>query len=124
MVIWIRIINELNKEGALMVESIGKRLKKLRIENGYTQNQIAEYLELKQNDISKLEHNMKKLKGNHMLKLSNLYGCPMEYIALGIDKYYNNLKFHSNKSKLSLNDIADLNRIISNLEFLSRITNK
>ena len=59
-----------------------------------------------------------------MLKLSNLYGCPMEYIALGIDKYYNNLKFHSNKSKLSLNDIADLNRIISNLEFLSRITNK
>ena len=92
MVIWIRRINELNKEGALMVESIGKRLKKLRIENGYTQNQIAEYLELKQNDISKLEHNMKKLKGNHMLKLSNLYGCPMEYIALGIDKYYNNLK--------------------------------
>ena len=46
MVIWIRRINELNKEGALMVESIGKRLKKLRIENGYTQNQIAEYLEL------------------------------------------------------------------------------
>ena len=47
-----------------MVESIGKRLKKLRIENGYTQNQIAEYLELKQNDISKLEHNMKKLKAS------------------------------------------------------------
>ena len=37
-----------------MDESIGKRLKKLRIENGYTQNQIAEYLKHKCRKVDKI----------------------------------------------------------------------
>lgn len=108
-----------------MGETIGERLKRIRLEHNFTQKQIAEYLGFKQGQIAKLESNERTLKSDSLIKLSNLYRCSQEYIILGIGEYSKtNLAFRSNNKNLSMDDIAEMNRIIDNLEFLSRITNE
>lgn len=108
-----------------MAETVGERLKRIRLEHNFTQKQIADYLGFKQGQIAKLESNERTLKSNSLIKLSNLYRCSPEYIILGIGEYSKtNLAFRSNEKNLSLEDIAEMNRIIDNLEFLSRITNE
>jgi transcriptional regulator with XRE-family HTH domain len=108
-----------------MAETVGERLKRIRLEHNFTQKQIADYLGFKQGQIAKLESNERTLKSDSLIKLSNLYRCSPEYIILGIGEYSKtNLAFRSNEKNLSLEDIAEMNRIIDNLEFLSRITNE
>ena len=108
-----------------MDETIVNRLKRLRKENNFTQKQIAEYLGFNQGQIAKLENNERKLKGSSIIKLSNLYRCSPEYITLGKGEYSkNNMSYRSDDKNLSLNDIAEMNRIINNLEFLSKITSE
>ena len=108
-----------------MAETVGERLKRIRLEHNFTQKQIADYLGFKQGQIAKLESNERTLKSDSLSKLSNLYRCSPEYIILGIGEYSKtNLAFRSNEKNLSLDDIAEMNRIIDNLEFLSRITNE
>ena len=108
-----------------MTETVGERLKRIRLEHNITQKQIADYLGFKQGQIAKLESNERTLKSDSLIKLSNLYRCSPEYIILGIGEYSKtNLAFRSNEKNLSLEDIAEMNRIIDNLEFLSRITNE
>ena len=108
-----------------MAETVGERLKRIRLEHNFTQKQIADYLGFKQGQIAKLESNERTLKSYSLIKLSNLYRCSPEYIILGIGEYSKtNLAFRSNEKNLSLEDIAEMNRIIDNLEFLSRITNE
>lgn len=112
-------------EFKIMGETIGERLKRIRLEHNFTQKQIAEYLGFKQGQIAKLESNERTLKSDSLIKLSNLYRCSPEYIILGIGEYSKtNLAFRSNNKNLSMDDIAEMNRIIDNLEFLSRITNE
>ena len=108
-----------------MAETVGERLKRIRLEHNFTKKQIADYLGFKQGQIAKLESNERTLKSDSLIKLSNLYRCSPEYIILGIGEYSKtNLAFRSNEKNLSLEDIAEMNRIIDNLEFLSRITNE
>ena len=108
-----------------MAETVGERLKRIRLEHNFTQKQIADYLGFKQGQIAKLESNERTLKSDSLIKLSNLYRCSPEYIILGIGEYSKtNLAFRSNEKNLSLEDIAEMNRIIDNLDFLSRITNE
>ena len=106
-----------------MAETVGERLKRIRLEHNFTQKQIADYLGFKQGQIAKLESNKRTLKSDSLIKLSNLYRCSPEYIILGIGEYSKtNMAFRSSEKNLSLDDIAEMNRIIDNLEFLSRIT--
>ena len=108
-----------------MTETVGERLKRIRLEHNFTQKQIADYLGFKQGQIAKLESNERTLKSDSLIKLSNLYRCSPEYIILGIGEYSKtNLAFRSKEKNLSLEDIAEMNRIIDNLEFLSRITSE
>ena len=101
-----------------MTETVGERLKRIRLEHNFTQKQIADYLGFKQGQIG-------TLKSDSLIKLSNLYRCSPEYIILGIGEYSKtNMAFRSKEKNLSLEDIAEMNRIIDNLEFLSRITNE
>ncbi|MBR5504093.1 MAG: helix-turn-helix transcriptional regulator [Methanobrevibacter sp.] len=108
-----------------MSETIGDRLKRLRNENNFTQEQVADYLGFKQGQIAKLEKNERKLKSDSIIKLCNLYRCSPEYILKGLGYYSKlNLSFRSKNKELSLNDIAEMNRIIVNLEFISRMEDK
>lgn len=102
--------------------TVGERLKKLREINNFNQTQVAEYLNFTQSQITKLEHNERKLKVSSLEKLCNLYQCTEEYILEGKGKYSKpEFAFRSNNKKLDLKTIAQMNKIINNIEFLNQI---
>ena len=106
-----------------MNETIGERLKFLRKQHHFTQKQIADYLEFQQGQIAKLENNQRRLKVSSLEKLCELYNCEEEYILQGIEENSNhNIAFRSNVKDLNLNTIANMNKIIKNIEFLADIT--
>lgn len=105
-----------------MDTNIGLRLKNLRLEFGFTQKQIADYLDFKQSQIAKLENNERKLKMSSVDKLCNLYGCAPEYILEGQGSYSKtNFAFRLDRNDLNLNTLADMNIIIKNLDRLSEL---
>ena len=62
-----------------------KRLKELRIKNGYTQQQIAFILNTRQEQYSKYESGKRDLPIKHLITLSLLYKVSSDYI-LGLSK--------------------------------------
>ena len=105
-----------------MDNNIGLRLKNLRLDFGFTQKQIADYLEFKQSQIAKLENNERKLKMFSLEKLCNLYGCTQEYILEGNGNYSKpKFAFRLDRNDLNLNTLADINIIIKNLDRLSEL---
>ncbi len=106
-----------------MNDTIGDRLKLLRKQHHFTQKQIAEYLEFQQGQIAKIENNQRRLKVSSLEKLCELYNCEEEYILQGIEDNDNHvIAFRSNVKDLNLNTIANMNKIIKNIEFLADIT--
>lgn len=103
-----------------MVYNIGDKLKQLRIEHNFTQKEIADYLNSTQGEINDLENNMMKLNHNSLNKLCKLYGCSPQYILIDEGEYLK-VNFQNN---LELDVIAEMNNIIKNLGFLSRINKK
>ena len=63
-----------------------KRLRQLRIENGYTQQQIAFILHTRQEQYSKYESGKRELRIRHLITLCCLYKISSDYI-LGIEKF-------------------------------------
>lgn len=62
-----------------------KRLKQLRIKNGYTQTELAFLLHIRQEQYSKYESGKRELPLHHLITLCCLYKESSDYI-LGIDK--------------------------------------
>lgn len=60
------------------------RLKELREENGVSQKQIAEYLNIKQNTYSQYETGKRQLPIEILIKLARYYNVTTDYI-LGIE---------------------------------------
>ena len=60
------------------------KLKELREENNFTQNQIAEYLNIKQNTYSQYENEKRQLPIDVLIKLSKFYKVTTDYI-LGLE---------------------------------------
>ena len=65
-----------------------KRLRELRIEHGYTQQQIAFILHTRQEQYSKYENGKRDLPIKHLIALCCLYRVSADYI-LGIEKVIN-----------------------------------
>jgi hypothetical protein len=63
-----------------------KRLKELRVKNGYTQGQIAFILHTRQEQYSKYENGKRELPIRHLITLCCLYKTSSDYI-LGIEKF-------------------------------------
>lgn len=63
-----------------------KRLKDLRLSNGYTQQQIAFILHIRQEQYSKYESGKRELPIKHLISLCCLYRVSADYI-LGIEKF-------------------------------------
>ena len=63
-----------------------KRLKEIRIRNGYTQQQIAFILHTRQEQYSKYETGVRELPIKHLITLCCLYKVSSDYI-LGIEKF-------------------------------------
>lgn len=60
------------------------KLKELREENCYTQSQVAEYLNVKQNTYSQYENEKRQLPIDVLIKLAKFYKVTTDYI-LGLE---------------------------------------
>ena len=56
------------------------RLKELRLENGYTQTYVAEYLNVKQNTYSQYEMSVREIPIEGLIKLAKLYDTSVDYL--------------------------------------------
>ena len=108
--------NEGNEMGKMYV-----RLKKLREENGYSQKQIADYLEMDQSYISKIEKGTRKLNEASFNKLCLLYNCSPYYLLGKSDEYESpKIAFRSDET-VDLFAISKMNQINGYLKLLRKI---
>ena len=63
-------------------EEIGKRIRDLREKNGETQNNLADALHCKQNNISKMERG-KSLTSDNLIAIAEHYNVSMDYLCKG-----------------------------------------
>ena len=101
---------------------IGDRLKRLRKDYGYTQKQIAEYLDIDQAYISRIEKGERTLNLSLLDKICQLYNCTPDYI-LGKDDNYQkrSVAFRSDGNDVDLNVVAKINSVMNNLELLRKL---
>ncbi|MDE6441806.1 MAG: helix-turn-helix transcriptional regulator [Clostridia bacterium] len=62
------------------------RLKELRVEHGYTQNEIAEKLNIKQNTYSQYESGVREIPLGSLVRLATLYDTSVDYILYVTDE--------------------------------------
>lgn len=62
----------------------GERFKKLRLQNGYTQRQVAETLGVHQSNVSDWENNISRPEYENLIALAQLYDETLESL-LGIE---------------------------------------
>lgn len=103
--------------------SIGVKIKALRTQAGFNQSIIAEYLQVDQSLISKIEKGEREASTDVLKKLADLFGCQVSAI-INEDEDISclNVAFRTNgMSSEDLNSIAVINRIALNLENMQRI---
>lgn len=60
---------------------IYERLKILREKNEMTQKQVAEYLNIKQQQYSEYERGKREIPFRYLIEIARLYGTSLDYIA-------------------------------------------
>ena len=60
--------------------TLGEKLTKLRKENNYTQEQLADLLGVSRQSISKWESDLAFPEMEKILRMGNMYGCSMDYL--------------------------------------------
>lgn len=103
-----------------MKHEMGKRIKQLRKQHKYTQKQVADFLDISQSLLAKVEKGERNLKLTKLSKLCALYDCTEEYILYGEGTPPNDLHISSTKG-LSLETIMKMNKIIRNLQEMSSL---
>ena len=63
----------------------GQNFKKLRLQNGYTQQQVAEKLGIKQSNVSDWENNVSRPEYENLIALAELYDESVETL-LGLSR--------------------------------------
>ena len=99
----------------------GNRLKELRKESKLTQDQLAQYLNVDQTLVTKLENGSRNLNLTLIEKLCSLFGCSEDYLMGEDEKYIPlNFAFRSNGIQAEdLDSIAAVNKIIMNLRYMN-----
>lgn len=97
------------------------RLKQLRKESKITQEQLANYLDVDQTMITKLENGTRNLNLTLIDKICNLFGCTEAYLMGEDDSYIPlNFAFRSNGIQSEdLESIASINKIVMNIRFMN-----
>lgn len=103
--------------------SIGRKIKELRTQTGFNQSIIAEYLQVDQSLISKIENGEREASTDVIKKLAELFGCKVSAIINDEeDISCLNVAFRtSGMSKEDLNSIAVINRLALNVENMQRM---
>ena len=107
-----------------MTEQIGIRLKQLRKQYNYTQKDIADFLDISQSLVAKIENGERNLKMTQLHKLCNLYVVSPEYILYGEGEPPKLLLFKKDNKKISLETISKMNKIILNLQEMQTLAEK
>ena len=104
----------------LNFELIGKKFSELRKTSGFTQGQLAEYLEVDQSYISKCEKNERQFSVDILEKASELFGCTVEYFTNEASEFVPMPMALRAKSVdvEDLKTIAAMNKIALNLRFM------
>ena len=99
----------------------GERIKNLREEHKYTQKQVADFLEIDQSNLSKIELGKRTISMDLIEELCSLFNCSEEYILGESDKYDpSNITFRKNK-KIDLNIIAQINETMNYIKILREL---
>ncbi len=64
-------------------KEMGIRLAKLRRSSGMTQENLAEILGVTTKHVSHVERGKAALSLRHLVKLSNMYNCSLDYLIMG-----------------------------------------
>ncbi len=64
-------------------KEIGKRIKELRKKKNFSQSFVAENLFISQSAYSLIENSQNGIVADHIIKLSNLYDVPTDFILKG-----------------------------------------
>lgn len=97
------------------------RLKQLRKESKITQEQLANYLDVDQSMITKLENGTRNLNVTLIEKICNLFGCSEAYL-LGEDDVYIPLNFAFRSNAIQSEDlesIAAINKIVMDIRYMN-----
>lgn len=98
-----------------------RRLKKLRVDNGYTQKQVADYLEIDQSYLSKIEKGERKITLSIINRLCLLYDCSHQYLFDKDDGYQLPKIAFKGVNNVDLDAIARMNEVKMYLNQLRHI---
>lgn len=103
------------------MDNLGEKIKTLRRENNYTQKQVAEFLEIDQSYLSKIEKGERNLNDVTFDKLCNLYNCSANYLLGNSDEYESpKLAFRADE-KVDLVAISKMNQVMKHLKVLRKL---
>lgn len=116
-----------SKEGGIDMNStinrIGENIKTLRERSGFTQSNLAKYLQVDQSLISKIEKNERPITSDMLEKLSALFGVATESFNRE-SVPANRILFALRASEINEDDletISAINRIAMNSNFMTRL---
>jgi transcriptional regulator with XRE-family HTH domain len=107
-------------------ELIGNRFSELRKKNGFTQSQVAEYLDVDQSYISKCESNERQFSVDILEKAAELFGCTLRYF-LNDTSEFEPIPVALRAKKVEVQDlrtIAAMNKIALNLRFMDDLVER
>lgn len=103
--------------------NIGENIKALREQSGFTQSNIAKYLQVDQSLISKIENGERVITSDMLDKLSTLFGITTE--SLNSESIpTKRISFALRASEISEDDletISAINRIALNVNFMTKL---
>lgn len=105
------------------INVIGKNAKQLREDNGFSQSSVAEFLDVDQSLISKLEKGERSINIDLLEKLANLYGCKIsDFNESELGEQRIKIAFRANSlSADDLKVIHDIKRIALNCVFMTEL---
>ncbi len=97
-----------------------KKFKDLREQRGFTQEQLAQYLNVDQSYISKCEKNESQFSVDILEKAGNLFGCSLQYFT-NDETEYSPAAIALRAKAVTVEDmetIATMNKIALNLRYM------
>ena len=80
--------------------TLGEKLSKLRKENNYTQEQLADILGVSRQAISKWESNITYPETDKLIRMSELFDCSLDYLLKDAEETGRNNQSNSNEEIL------------------------
>lgn len=74
--------------------TLGEKLSKLRKENNYTQEQLANVLGVSRQAVSKWESNITYPETDKLIRISELFRCSLDYLLKETEEIYNKNQYH------------------------------